>query len=327
MVTAASVEFDICVSYASEDREYVQAVVDRLLSLGVTVFYDQLEKADLWGKDLYAYLDDVYRNKATYCVIFISTHYATKRWTNHERRSAQARALRQQTEYVLPARFDDIDVPGLPETVGYVDLNQLTPEQFADLILVKLEKEPHQFFVPPVLDRLAERIGLTIADVGDLLRTHTIFFIDSMEKMSPEERLVVSQVLVHGCPSELPDNLHISMNYLRRLSHLDSSHLKAVLGDLAPLGFTTRLRQQEHEDSTILGHDEYAVLQYAALRALDEGDEIENLGFSTETEFLAELASVFTSDYCPEHAVHYLSRGDLSQLSNATSRKEGEAGH
>src|SRR3954465_7598343 len=90
---AAAFNYDVCLSFAGEDRPYVSRVAAVLLSRGVRVFYDDYEQVDLWGKDLYVHLDDVYRSAARYCVLFVSKHYASKLWTNHERQSAQARAL------------------------------------------------------------------------------------------------------------------------------------------------------------------------------------------------------------------------------------------
>src|SRR5688572_21464405 len=107
-------DYDVALSFAGEDRKYVQRVADILVNLSVRVFYDEYEKSDLWGKDLVGHLDDVYRNKARYCLMFISKHYAKKLWTTHERKSASARAFRARSEYILPGRFDDTDIPGLP---------------------------------------------------------------------------------------------------------------------------------------------------------------------------------------------------------------------
>src|SRR6266566_5558925 len=77
---------------------------------------DKYEKATLWGKNLYTYLSDVYQNKARYCVMFLSRNYAAKLWTNHEREAAQARAFRENEEYILPIRLDDTDIPGILST-------------------------------------------------------------------------------------------------------------------------------------------------------------------------------------------------------------------
>lgn len=134
-------KYEVALSFAGEDREYVEAVAVRLRAAGVPVFYDGFEEAALWGKDLYAHLDDVYRLRARYCVMFISQHYREKLWTNHERESAQARAFQENEEYLLPARFDDTDIPGVRPTIGYVDLRRYKPAAFAELVLQKLGRE------------------------------------------------------------------------------------------------------------------------------------------------------------------------------------------
>ncbi|MGJ1334203.1 TIR domain-containing protein [Sphingobacterium siyangense] len=132
------VEFDIAFSFAGEDREYVEQVYMLLNKKGVSVFYDYAEEANLWGKNLYDYLSDVYRNKALYTVMFISEHYRKKLWTNHEREAMQSRAFQESREYILPARFDETDIPGLLPTVGYISLINKSPAEFSELILRKL---------------------------------------------------------------------------------------------------------------------------------------------------------------------------------------------
>lgn len=132
--------YDICLSFAGEDRLYVDKVAAALKEKGIRIFYDRYEQEDLWGKDLYQHLDYVYQHMARFCVIFISSHYAKKLWTKHELRSAQARAFRENQEYILPARFDSTAIPGLPDTVGYIDLRSLSPESFAQRICAKLER-------------------------------------------------------------------------------------------------------------------------------------------------------------------------------------------
>lgn len=131
-------KYHIALSFAGEDRAYVGAVADSLVSRDVKVFYDAHEEADLWGKNLYTHLSDVYQNQAEFTVMFISKSYAERLWTNHEREGAQARAFEERREYILPARFDDTEVPGVLKTVGYVDLRRKTPVQLADLLIEKL---------------------------------------------------------------------------------------------------------------------------------------------------------------------------------------------
>lgn len=132
-------DYDVVLSFAGEDREYVEAVSEALTSAGVSVFYDKLEDANLLGSNLYGHLSEVYLKRARFTVMFISHWYEEKRWTNFEREQAQARALMESKEYILPVRFDDTEIPGLPPTIAYVSANERSPEEIAGLILQKLE--------------------------------------------------------------------------------------------------------------------------------------------------------------------------------------------
>lgn len=138
-------EYDIALSFAGENRDYVENVVQYLKERNVRFFYDKYEEADLWGKDLYVHLDKIYQKKAKYCVMFLSRYYAEKVWTNHERESAQARAFQEKEEYILPARFDDTEIPGIRPITGYVDLRTKTPEEFARLIIKKIDKKAYAY--------------------------------------------------------------------------------------------------------------------------------------------------------------------------------------
>lgn len=135
-------KYHVALSFAGEDREYVEKVAKELKDNGVDVFYDKYEETTLWGKDLYTYLSKVYKDQAMYTVMFISEHYKEKLWTNHERESAQARAFEESKEYILPAKFDEsIEVPGVLKTTGYISLNSLSPQDLASKIIEKLEND------------------------------------------------------------------------------------------------------------------------------------------------------------------------------------------
>jgi hypothetical protein len=132
--------FDVCLSFAGEQRDYVERIAAALKAHGLHVFYDQDKDiaAALWGRDLGEVLDYVYREGSRFCLMFISADYAAKAWTRRERRSALARAV-EQDEYVLPARFDDTELPGFRPTIGYVDLREIAPATLVEFVLRKSE--------------------------------------------------------------------------------------------------------------------------------------------------------------------------------------------
>ena len=49
-------KYKVALSFAGEDRDYVEKVASQLVAEGVTVFYDKFEEATLWGKNLFTHL-------------------------------------------------------------------------------------------------------------------------------------------------------------------------------------------------------------------------------------------------------------------------------
>jgi RES domain-containing protein len=130
--------FDVALSFAGEQRSYVRSVADFLRPAKTSFFFDEFEQLRLWGKDLVEELDRVYRKDSRFVVMFISADYKRKQWTSHERRSALAAALQHRREYVLPVRFDDTDLDGLPPTLFYVDARKVGPAALGAMIIEKL---------------------------------------------------------------------------------------------------------------------------------------------------------------------------------------------
>lgn len=174
-------EYDLALSFAGEDRKVVDQLAFMLTSLGVCVFYDDYEKADLWGKDLYQHLQSVYRDRAEYCVVFVSEAYVKKLWTRHELKQAQARAFKDSREYILPVRLDDTEIPGLNGTIGYIDLRQHSLSQLSEVIVEKL-------FGP----------GVDSKDLGELTwKGDLVDFRGQKAASFWPEKLKQSQVITH----------------------------------------------------------------------------------------------------------------------------------
>lgn len=131
-------DYDVAISFAGEDRAIAEEIAENLKIHGVKVFYDKYEKASLWGKDLYVYLSDVYRLKADYCISLLSNNYANNLWTNHERQAAQERAFKENREYILPVRVDDTKIPGILDTIGYLDFETDGINEIIRCVLEKL---------------------------------------------------------------------------------------------------------------------------------------------------------------------------------------------
>lgn len=144
-------EYDVVLSFAGEDRAVVEKFANLLIAKNIKVFYDKTETSILWGKDLVDHLADVYGKQARYCIMFISKYYPLKKWTKLERTHAQARAFGDSNEYILPVRLDDTEVPGIPETIGYIDLRQETVENVAIEFEKKLKNSSRKTVLPSTI--------------------------------------------------------------------------------------------------------------------------------------------------------------------------------
>ena len=312
-------EYDVGLSFAGEQRDYVEQVATDLKSRGIRPFYDDYEREVLWGKDLYAHLSEVYQHLCRYCVLFVSKEYAAKVWTNKERQSAQARAIEEQQEYILPARFDDTPIPGLLNTVGYVDLKKTSPEQLCDLIEGKLGKNVRKDYLPPTLDRLFARLDITDnQEAQDEASSHAQAFLEVLRRMTAEERLAVISLIRFSCPSGPPDNVHISADLLRRYTDKSVARLQRVLGGIRSLGFECSIREDKEHDAgmpgTVLGDDKFFYLKWMDLH-IDAGEFPELL-------VAREMLKGATEDFCEECGIEFLERLDFSQLASATASEE-----
>lgn len=123
--------FSVGLSFAGEQRDYVEAVALGLKARGIDVFYDAFHEVELWGCNLVDTLDDLYGERMNAVVLFISKEYVEKPYTDVERQAALAKAIQTRQKYIYPVRFDAVKLPGLPSTISYLEASRNTPEQLA----------------------------------------------------------------------------------------------------------------------------------------------------------------------------------------------------
>jgi len=130
-------EYAVALSFAGEDRSYIEDVAKGLKDAGIAVFYDAFEQGTLWGVDLTEHLGNIYARKARYVILFASKHYVSKAWPKFEKQHALSRYLTGLHGTILPVKFDDTEIPGLPTTVGFLDLRVITQQRLIELIIQK----------------------------------------------------------------------------------------------------------------------------------------------------------------------------------------------
>jgi TIR domain-containing protein len=301
--------FDIALSFAGEDRAYVERAAAHLAAIGLRVFYDKHEAVTLWGKDLYTHLSEVYSERARFTVMFISRHYKRKLWPNHERASAQARAFRERREYILPVRFDSTKIPGVLDTVGYVDGTTLRPADLAALIRAKLgpiERPNHFPSRPTALWKVMK--AKTEAE-QDRAEAVALRLFQAMKLMTARERAVFGAAIVYGCEEKLPRNIHIEVGYLCRLARASRDEVLAVFSRLECLQVEARLRKPPKYGQHLGEGEQLEISFYSGIKGVRRG---------YDNKVLSAVFRCFTSESCRECVNLAVRKLDWSLLGKPT---------
>ena len=231
--------------------------------------------------------------------------------------------MRENREYILPARFDDTEIEGLHDTIHYIDLRTTTPTELASLTVEKLGNPVRSEYLPPVLDRLFDRLDIEgDDDAQESVESAARSFYEVVRRMKPDERSVVLSLIRNGCPADLPDNIHMNVDLLRRYTGKSIDGMKRILGGLRSLGFECGIRESTTEESRVQG----TVLGESYFFELDWID-LSGSGDCPALLVAHAMVAVATEYYCDKHGTEYLDRLDFSQLSSATVSQESGAEH
>jgi hypothetical protein len=317
----SNMEWDVALSFAGEQRNYVEQVAESLKSRGIRVFYDNFEKVHLWGKNLYEHLDYVYRKAARYAVVFLSEDYARKVWTTHERRSAQARAFEENEEYILPVRVDDSEVPGFLPTVGYIDIATVSPDQLAQMIVEKIGPIHREDYLPPKPLALFKVLEAESDDDEAAVLNIASAFMQSLRRMNVDERELIAEIMGAGCTEELPDNVHLSLDLIRRDTGKPPAEVLDMLRGLSSVGIriTTSEVQLEDDDDVENADDEHEGGDVVAIQWDDttyyEDEYVMDYALERSTEIAWAMLTLGRA-YCLEHGRDAIKRLDFSALAS-----------
>ncbi|WP_413756319.1 TIR domain-containing protein [Streptomyces sp. MMBL 11-3] len=126
--------YDLAVSFAGEQRPYVEQVVEACKGRGLTVLYDRDRSIDLWGRNLIIGFRGAYNgDQARYVAPFLSREYLAKPYPMDEFRAMLVPAIENPDDYILPVTFGDVVVPAdlLSPAIGLLRCEDYTPQALA----------------------------------------------------------------------------------------------------------------------------------------------------------------------------------------------------
>jgi len=137
--------FDVALSFAGENREYVKDVADHLSNMiGIhSYFYDSNYVAQLARPSLDNLLQDIYRNRSKLVVVFLCGDYEKKEWCGIEFRAIKEIIMEKQHEKIMFIKIGDGEVQGVFKIDGYIDGMNFTPNEVAEFIKERIDVASH----------------------------------------------------------------------------------------------------------------------------------------------------------------------------------------
>ncbi len=185
-------KYDVTLSFAEENHAFVEGVAMHLKSRNVDYYYYKEDLIKIWGKELKKHLSGIYNRQSRLCVIFISSHYKEKVWTQFELKHAWRRAKRDIQEYILPFKLDATELPEISPTIKYLSVNELNEKELADAICEKIEEHKRKdafIYWPYRLVRyyLSSRRNVIVATISAI----SIFGLSFRDHLTPIDTLTM----------------------------------------------------------------------------------------------------------------------------------------
>jgi hypothetical protein len=142
-LSAESYVYDVAISFAGADRPVAERIAHVLKAAGLRVFYDRDQQHILLGEDLAELLHNTYYADSRFAVVVVSRAFMASKWAgNWELKAVLACMQQQHGGYVLPYVMEDVHVPGLSPTLGFVAARDFTVDEFSELVIRKFRSRP-----------------------------------------------------------------------------------------------------------------------------------------------------------------------------------------
>ncbi len=132
-------KYDVALSFAQKNRPVADSLAKRLTEKGLHVFYEPGNVDSLWGQDLHAHLNRIYRNTRI-CLIFLSLDYTQNSLASFVMKYAAARALTDPTYHLIPIRLDDSPIPSQLHSFMCRDGRDINSHEFINEIAQKVHQ-------------------------------------------------------------------------------------------------------------------------------------------------------------------------------------------
>jgi hypothetical protein len=141
-----------------------------------------------------------------------------------------------------------------------------------------------------------------------------VSFMQTLMRMTVDERRLVVHIFAEGCRTQLPENIHISLDIVRRDLGIAPTALVERLRAMASIGFEEEIRSDEEHGDDVLVVRWVDTITY-------EDDFTVDFADGRATEVAVRMLDVGIGDEgCQQCAEQCINSLDFSLLASSTTR-------
>jgi len=183
-------------------------------------------------------------------------------------------------------------------------LDKLRPQK-----LIELQKQTN--YLPADLEIHLEKLNPTDSSSRHGYELVSRAFFNALGRTAVDERLAILTIFTEGCPHNLPDEIHISFDLLRRITGWPIFQLRETLRNLSSLGFSIAFVSDKFV-ATKAKEPKYVLLRwgFASPRSTELLGPINNF-----TGLADSMIKTVAENYCKQHGLEKLMNLNFSDLS------------
>ena len=212
------VAWDVFLSYAPENAEWVRSFEAKLKNQGLKVFDPYSIPTEFWGQSRDEVVAAIFPSKCAIVFVVLSSAYSASEQSLQELAVIKGAAKSAARSLVLPVRLDDSPVPEAIRSFGILDATTETPTLVAEEVVAKIGdwksgKKRTSSLSQTTDEELADRIS------------------HALERLPNPERTIITSHYFNGMTYEqMAKEMGVSNRTLQMRVHKAITKLRAMLG-------------------------------------------------------------------------------------------------
>lgn len=121
-------KYDIALSYASEQKDYVSSVYKLLEMKGLSVYFAAAHQEELTGADMTKEFYSIFHDQCLLIAAFVSDIYLQKKRPMAEAAIGQMRSREEKRSCLIPVYFGDARLPEFDPDINYLNADKPAEE-------------------------------------------------------------------------------------------------------------------------------------------------------------------------------------------------------